>query len=96
LELSHLRSGKCGVCLQALEGTALTICVKCSSSYHPECWDYNGRRCAVFGCVKDPFPRRALPPPQRHVDVFNPLVITAFALAIGGMLLFVWYRLQQF
>ena len=96
MELSHLRSGKCGVCQQALEGVALTVCITCSTSYHPECWDYNGRRCAVFGCVKDPFPRRAPPAPQRHIDTFSPLVLAAFVLAILAVTAMAWYRFQSF
>jgi hypothetical protein len=96
VELSHLRSGKCGVCQQTLEGSALTSCPTCAAAYHPECWIYNGRRCAVFGCYKDPFPRRALPPPQRHIDVFSPLVLGAFALAILAAIAFTWLRFQSF
>jgi len=88
-------SGRCGVCQQTLEGTALTVCVNCSAAYHPECWEYNGRRCAVFGCVKDPFPKRALPPPQRHVDVFNPIVLTGFAVVVASLLLLIWHRFSQ-
>jgi hypothetical protein len=95
VELSHLKSGQCGVCKQTLEGDALTVCVACSAAYHPECWEYNGRRCAVFGCVKDPFPRRPLPPPQRHADISNPLVLAAFALAILAVLAFTWFRIQS-
>ncbi|MBV8882239.1 MAG: hypothetical protein JO332_19945 [Planctomycetaceae bacterium] len=95
MELSRLRSGKCGICQQILAAALLAVCPKCSSSYHAECWDYNGRRCAVFGCVKDPFPRRALPSPQRHIDVFNPVVLAGFALAIAALVLFVWQRFQQ-
>src|SRR5258707_989446 len=78
------------------EGAALPFWLNCPPASHREGGAYNGRRGALFGCVKPPFPRRALPPPQRHIDVFNPLVMTAFALAIGAMVLFVWHRLQQF
>jgi len=95
VELSRLRSGRCGVCQQTLEGAALTVCVSCSAAYHPECWDYNGRRCAVFGCFKDPFPKRALPPPQRHVDVFNPLVLFGLAVVIAAMFLFALIRFSR-
>jgi hypothetical protein len=96
VELSHLRSGKCGVCQQALEGDALTVCGACSAAYHPECWEYNGRRCAVFGCFKDPFPRRPLPAPQRPVDIFNSLVLAAFGLAIAAVMYMTWVRFSSF
>ncbi len=89
MEVSRLRTGRCGVCQQTLEGAALTVCVGCSAAYHPDCWDYNGRRCATFGCVKDPFPKRRLPPPQRHIDVFNPVVLAGMALAIAALFFFV-------
>jgi len=91
VELSHLRSGKCGVYQRAPEGDALTVCVACSAAYHPECWDHNGRRCAVFGCFKDLFPRRPLPAPQRHVDIFNPL-----GLAIVAVPYLTWVRFSSF
>lgn len=90
VELSRLRSGRCGVCQQTLEGTALTVCVTCSAAYHPECWDTNGRRGAVFGCVRDPFPS-----PQRHVDVFNPVALPGFAVVVAGLLLLIWHRFSQ-
>ena len=35
------------------------ICTQCRAFYHPECWKYNGSRCAIFGCgnQKDPPPK---------------------------------------
>lgn len=95
MELSTLRTGKCGICQQVLDAAALAACPRCAASYHAECWVYNRRRCAVFGCVKDPFPRRPRPAPQRHVDVFNPVVMGAFAVAIAALVFFVWQRFQQ-
>lgn len=95
MELSTDRSGRCGICQQILAAAALSACPRCTASYHAECWDYNGRRCAVFGCVKDPFPRRRLPAPQRHVDVFNPAMLIGFALAIAGLIAFVWRRFHE-
>lgn len=95
MEVSRLRTGRCGVCQQSLEGAALTVCVSCSAAYHPDCWDYNGRRCATFGCVKDPFPKRPLPPPQRHADVFNPVVLAGFAIVIGVMLWYAWHQFSR-
>ena len=42
--------GICGVCRQQLHGEALTVCTRCGARYHPDCWQYNGRRCAVYAC----------------------------------------------
>jgi hypothetical protein len=42
--------GKCGVCQRELSGAGLLMCSKCKALYHPECWTYNGGRCAIFGC----------------------------------------------
>jgi len=47
------RRGTCPICNIALSGEALTVCSKCHTSYHPECWSYNGR-CAIFGCSPAP------------------------------------------
>jgi hypothetical protein len=96
VELSTERTGKCGICQQVLSAGVLASCPQCRASYHHECWIYNGRRCAVFGCIKDPFPKRRLPAPQRHVDVFNPAVMISFAVAIAGLMWWVWNRLQAF
>lgn len=43
-------TGVCGVCKQPLRGDALTVCTRCGALYHPDCWSYNGRRCAVYAC----------------------------------------------
>jgi hypothetical protein len=79
MDLERLK-GKCGVCLQELAGEVLTYCTQCKSYYHPECWKFNGKKCAVYGCWKSPFPKRRIGPPQRHADVFNPYVMAALIL----------------
>ena len=85
-------AGKCGVCLQSLEAEVLTFCTRCETYYHPECWRYNGEKCAVYGCWKSPFPKRRLGPPQRHADIFNPVVIASFVLAMAAV--FLWNYLK--
>ena len=80
--------GKCGVCLHELAGGLLARCATCGSSYHEECFKFNKRKCAVYGCWKSPFPKRPLGPPQRHADLFNPYVMAAIVLAMIAV--FVW------
>jgi hypothetical protein len=43
-------TGICGICKQSLEGDALTLCTRCGARYHPDCWQYNGKRCAIYAC----------------------------------------------
>lgn len=93
MDLERLR-GKCGVCLQALSGALLSSCPSCGTSYHPECWEFNRRKCAVYGCWKSPFPKRRLGPPQRHVDIFNPFVMASMVVAVVA--LFAWNLLRWF
>ena len=91
MDLERLK-GKCGVCLQLLAAEVLTYCARCRTYYHPECWDYNGRKCAVYGCWKSPFPKRPLGPPQRHADIFNPGVLAGMTLAIIATFVWLAYR----
>lgn len=45
-------TGACGVCKQPLsQQSNHSACPKCHALYHADCWEYNCRRCAVFGCV---------------------------------------------
>ena len=43
--------GFCGVCRQAFQIDPPLLCPKCRTPYHPECWRYNDRRCAVYACT---------------------------------------------
>ena len=76
-----MESSKCQVCGSPIEkGTKSTLCSACETPHHPECWEFNHRKCAVYGCWKSPFPKRRLGPPQRHADIFNPFVLVTLIL----------------
>jgi len=87
LQLERLK-GKCGVCLQDVGDGPLAVCSHCGSTYHPDCWSFNRRKCAVYGCWKSPFPKRPLGPPQRHADIFNPYVMAGMIVLM--LAIFVW------
>jgi hypothetical protein len=40
--------GRCPVCAIKLDGSP-TLCGKCRTPHHADCWNYAGR-CAIFGC----------------------------------------------
>lgn len=42
--------GECGVCRSSLSGARLTACGTCRTFYHPDCWEWYGRRCSTYGC----------------------------------------------
>ena len=93
MDLERLQA-KCGVCLQELSDALLSCCTECGTSYHPECWEFNRRKCAVYGCWKSPFPKRRLGPPQRHADIFNPFVMAGMFIAV--IALFAWNIIRWF
>ncbi len=84
--------GKCGICLQSLAAGGLTACPECRTSYHAECWIFNRRKCAVYGCWKSPFPRRRLGPPQQHADIFNPWFLGVLVTSVVGLLVWSFYN----
>jgi hypothetical protein len=86
------QSVKCGICLHDLAGGALSSCATCGTSYHAECFTFNKRKCAVYGCWKSPFPKRPLGPPQRHADIFNPVVLAALILLMLAVFAWNWIR----
>jgi hypothetical protein len=87
--------GKCGVCLQEMAGGALVPCPKCGTAYHRECWDFNRRKCAVYGCWKSPFPKRPLGPAQRHADIFNPYVMAGMILVFVAVVVWNWVTFRS-
>jgi hypothetical protein len=91
MRIERLR-GKCGVCLHDLDGGQLISCSHCGSTYHEDCWTFNRRKCAVYGCWKSPFPKRPLGPPQRHADIFNPFVTAALVLLMLAVFAWNWIR----
>jgi hypothetical protein len=91
MEIERLK-GKCGVCLQPLTGDVLTLCNICQTYYHPECWEFNKRKCAVYGCWKSPFPKRPIGPPQQHADIFNPYMLAAMVTAVVALLVWSFYN----
>jgi len=94
MDLERLK-GKCGVCLQEMTGGALAPCPQCGTAYHRECWEFNRRKCAVYGCWKSPFPKRRLGPPQRHADIFNPFVMGALILALLAVMAWNWHTFHN-
>ena len=94
MDLERLK-GKCGVCLQELAEDVLTYCALCQTYYHPECWRYNGEKCAVYGCWKSPFPKRPMGPPQRHADIFSPLVMGSLVLLMLAVFVWNWLRFRS-
>jgi hypothetical protein len=40
----------CAFCRSNVEGKQWTTCPRCATVYHPDCWAFNSRRCAVYGC----------------------------------------------
>jgi hypothetical protein len=88
--------GKCGVCHQDLGSGLLSTCSHCGSSYHHDCWTFNQRKCAVYGCWKSPFPKRPLGPPQRHADIFNPFVTAALVLIMLAVFAWNWIVFNGF
>lgn len=40
----------CAYCRQEVGAPASQSCPRCAALYHPDCWQANGRRCAVYAC----------------------------------------------
>lgn len=94
MSIDRSLGGKCGICLQDLAGGVLASCATCGSTYHAECFAFNKQKCAVYGCWKSPFPKIPLGPPQRHADIFNPVVLGTMVLAVVA--LFVWNLIRWY
>jgi hypothetical protein len=45
--------GECGVCRKAItaEFPGVVVCTRCRALYHPDCWEFNGDKCGVYGCA---------------------------------------------
>jgi hypothetical protein len=59
-------SRPCAYCRQDVGADPATSCPRCDAVYHPDCWDSNLGRCAVYGCEPAPKPP---PPPEPMVEV---------------------------
>ena len=55
----------------------------------------SGKKCAVYGCWKSPFPRQRLGPPQRHADLFNPFVMITLILLMLAVFAWNWIRFHN-
>ncbi len=86
-----IMEGICGVCRQSLAGDALAACTRCGASYHPDCWRYNGRRCAVYACT----PSRGISRVRRGRGLSRADTVMAL-VAVGILVLLVLLALQTF
>lgn len=59
---------RCAFCRQELETAVPVRCRRCAAGYHSDCWDANGKRCAVYACepVETPVPAEEAPRPQPY------------------------------
>ncbi len=53
----------CAFCLQHVDLAAARPCPRCRALYHPDCWEANDARCAVFGCEAPAAAPPQTPPP---------------------------------
>jgi hypothetical protein len=60
--------GMCGVCKRELTGDGVLMCSRCRAFYHPECWTYNGARCAIYGCGNHKEPSQSQPSQHRPTE----------------------------
>jgi len=51
--------GQCPVCGLDLTVKAVITCTGCRTHYHQDCFQYNGEKCAIFGCEKNPSSKSA-------------------------------------
>lgn len=68
-------SRPCAYCRQDVGADPATSCPRCDAVYHPDCWDSNGSRCAIYGCEPAPKPPAPVAPPQAALhapDVTRP------------------------
>ena len=83
-----LPAGHCGVCRQPFGAAPVRLCPKCRTPYHPECWTYNDRRCAVYACTPLRGPLRVLR--GRGLSRGDSVAALLSALAILGLLVYWW------
>lgn len=43
--------GHCPVCSDEFTNKLTVLCGACETRHHHECWNYNNRHCAMFGCI---------------------------------------------
>lgn len=43
--------GHCPVCSHDFTSKRTVNCATCETPHHHECWNYNNRQCAMFGCM---------------------------------------------
>ena len=41
----------CPVCATALKTEDIVTCPKCQTKHHQDCWEFNNKSCAVYGCA---------------------------------------------
>lgn len=62
--------GHCAVCSVDISDE-IKNCSKCEAPHHRECWEYNGGRCAIYGCDNSTVIIRDIPTsslPQNEVN----------------------------
>ena len=83
--------GDCGVCRKAItaEYPGVVVCIKCRALYHPDCWEFNGDKCAVYGCAPVSKPAEAAAPAastecRNHADVQATVFCTGCRIPLCG------------
>lgn len=75
-------SPKCPVCAQDAVGGVVS-CPRCAVAHHFDCWEYQDRRCAIYGCAP-PLVPPSPPPPGRSWGTIAYVVVALFLAMARG------------
>lgn len=83
-------TGLCPICRHEIPGlpgepASARQCVRCSTWYHQDCWDYGGG-CAIFGCEPSTRARPCPEPPRERGPFWRETVRFGLRLSAGTLL----------
>jgi hypothetical protein len=66
--------GKCAVCSIENKSTEPRVyCPRCEAPHCESCWEYNDRRCAIYGCARTLMIPPVVHPPGFESPIFRPV-----------------------
>ncbi len=68
-----LSPGTCPICYHSTLHRVLEHCPKCNTPHHQDCWEYNGNRCAIYGCEKTDSTRPQPEQPDNQANILAQL-----------------------
>ena len=77
------------MCRQGFQAGPVRSCEKCGTPYHPECWRYNDRRCAVYACTPLRGPLRVIR--GRGLSRGDTVVVVLGLVGIALFFLYEWF-----